>query len=107
MNGPCPWHGDNTDLETDSSGPNCFWVVCAKPGCGCEGPYGETEEEAWEKWNKATPRPRGFEGWRDQLELLATLVADGDVDSVQATIEEMLDGFDDVLKTEAIIADGN
>jgi len=58
QNQPCPWHGDATDLQLEDNGIGCFWVVCTRNNCGCEGPYGHSPEEAWEKWNRrALPMP--------------------------------------------------
>ena len=63
----CPWHGDNTELDVNDNGNGCFWVVCNKSGCGCEGPYAQSEAEAWEKWNcRAASAAEGGEAvaWR-------------------------------------------
>jgi len=48
---PCPWHGTSDDLGFDDNGVGTVWVVCNKVGCGCEGPYGHSTEEAIAKWN--------------------------------------------------------
>lgn len=52
---PCPWHGDHRDLLMESSGPSCFWIVCNRSSCGCEGPYARTEAEAIAAWNRRSP----------------------------------------------------
>lgn len=50
---PCPWCGPQIDegmLYVASDGPpGYFWVRC--PGCGCEGPSEDSEQNAAWRWN--------------------------------------------------------
>jgi len=50
---PCPFCGksDSVEIECDSEQ---FYVICScyKDGCGASGGYRDTEEDAWEAWNK-------------------------------------------------------
>ena len=47
----CPWHGTNDDLDIQDNQVGCFWVICTKHGCGCEGPYAHSVEDAIAAWN--------------------------------------------------------
>lgn len=45
----CPFCG-NDKQHIGSNGVGSFWVCC-EDGCGCEGPYRQSEAEAVEAWN--------------------------------------------------------
>jgi hypothetical protein len=57
----CPFCGEPTTAEIEDNGSGCFWVICdnVKDGCGCEGPYKHSEEDAIAAWNRraATSKP--------------------------------------------------
>lgn len=52
---PCPFCGEQPSSEVESNGLGVFWIICDNVnvgGCGCEGPYKPSEEEAAEAWNR-------------------------------------------------------
>lgn len=53
---------------------------------------------------ETAPKPRGFAGWKDQLEYLRRIIQGKDEGRAVETIDEMLEGFADVAETEAINA---
>lgn len=56
---PCPFCGGAATADHQDNGVGSFWIVCdnVKGGCGCEGPYHQTPEDAEAAWNRRSPPP--------------------------------------------------
>jgi len=50
----CPFCGEPAIEQIENNGAGCFWVICdnVKGGCGCEGPYKHSPEDAVSAWNR-------------------------------------------------------
>jgi len=46
---PCPFCG-NDKWHAEDNSVGSYWIVC-EDGCGCEGPYRQSEPEAIKAWN--------------------------------------------------------
>ena len=78
---PCPFCGGKPNDELEDNGSNVTWVICdnVKDGCGCEGPYKHTPEDAIEAWNRRASEAR-----------IAALEAQ--VEGMRVALERILDG---------------
>jgi hypothetical protein len=54
---PCPFCGGEATPEVEDNGTGCYWIICdnVKDGCGCEGPYRHSPDDARVAWNRRTP----------------------------------------------------
>lgn len=54
---PCPFCGGAPNDKPEDNGSGVFWIICdnVKDGCGCEGPYKHSVEDAEKAWNRRSP----------------------------------------------------
>jgi Lar family restriction alleviation protein len=51
---PCPFCGGAPESEAENNGLGTFWIICDNDGCGCEGPYKGSADDAAVAWNSRT-----------------------------------------------------
>jgi Lar family restriction alleviation protein len=51
---PCPFCGGAPEQEPENGGLGSFWIICDNVGigCGCEGPYKHSPDDAVAAWNR-------------------------------------------------------